>query len=140
VKTVSGMDGLGRRMPWTMAAFTVAAFGMIGIPPTAGFVTKWHLAIGALEAEAGWVLVVLLLSSALNAVYFLPILSAAWFRPPPEGAAGVAPPSPLAVALMAGPPVVTAVLVIASALLATSIFSPLGWAQALALREFGFAR
>lgn len=140
VKAVSRMDGLGRRMPWTMAAFTVAAFGMIGIPPTAGFVTKWHLAIGALEAEAGWVLGVLLVSSALNAVYFLPILSAAWFRAPPEGMARPAPPSPLSVALMAGPPVVTAVLVIASALLATSIFSPLGWAQALALREFGFGQ
>ena len=139
VKAVSRMDGLGRRMPWTMAAFTVAAFGMIGVPPTAGFVTKWHLAVGALEAEAGWVVAVLLLSSALNAAYFLPILSAAWFRPPPDHPRP-APPPRLAVALMAAPPVVTGLLVIAAALLATSVFSPLGWAQALALREFGFDR
>jgi multicomponent Na+:H+ antiporter subunit D len=113
---------------------------MIGIPPTAGFVTKWHLAIGALEAEAGWVLVVLLVSSALNALYFLPILGAAWFSPPPADLKRPDRPPRLAVALMVLPPVVTAMLVIASALLATSIFSPLGWAQALALREFGFGR
>ena len=41
------MKGVGWRMPWTMAAFTVCAFGMIGVPPLAGFVTKWHIGVGA---------------------------------------------------------------------------------------------
>ncbi|TVQ55072.1 MAG: monovalent cation/H+ antiporter subunit D family protein [Rhodobacteraceae bacterium] len=140
VKTVSRMAGLGRRMPWTMAAFTVAALGMIGVPPTAGFVTKWYLAIGALEADGAWVVAVLLISSGLNAAYFLPIVGAAWFRPPPDDMVRPEPPPRLSVALMAVSPVVTALLVMAAALLATSIFSPLGWAQALALREFGFER
>lgn len=82
LQNVSDLNGVGRRMPWTMAAFTVGAVGMIGLPPTAGFVSKWYLALGGLEAGQGWVVLVLLASSALNAAYFLPILYAAWFRRP----------------------------------------------------------
>jgi multicomponent Na+:H+ antiporter subunit D len=135
VKTVSALGGAGVRMPWTAAAFTVAALGMIGVPPTAGFVTKWWLGAGALAADSGWVVAVLLASSALNAAYFLPILGKLWFAAP----AGEPPAAPkLATALMVGPPVLTAALVVAAALLATTPFSPLGWAQDLALAEFGF--
>jgi multicomponent Na+:H+ antiporter subunit D len=50
VHKVSELAGVGRRMPWTMAAFTLAAFGMIGVPPMAGFISKWYLGLGALEA------------------------------------------------------------------------------------------
>jgi formate hydrogenlyase subunit 3/multisubunit Na+/H+ antiporter MnhD subunit len=50
VYKVSQMDGIGRRMPLTMAAFTVGALGMIGVPPTAGFISKWFLGAGALAA------------------------------------------------------------------------------------------
>lgn len=138
VKAVSGLGGAGRRMPWTAGAFTVAALGMIGVPPTAGFVTKWTLGIGALEAQAGWVVAVLLASSALNAAYFLPILHAMWFRPEPASWPKSAPPPRLSVALTVAPPVATAALVLAAAALATSVFSPLGWVQAIALSEFGF--
>ncbi|MBC7173380.1 MAG: monovalent cation/H+ antiporter subunit D family protein, partial [Polyangiaceae bacterium] len=56
---VSELRGVGRRMPWTMGAFTLASLGMIGIPPTAGFVTKWYLATGAVAAGEPWVLGVL---------------------------------------------------------------------------------
>jgi multicomponent Na+:H+ antiporter subunit D len=79
---VSQLDGVGRRMPVTMGAFTVAAFGMIGVPPLAGFVSKWHLGLGALEAGQPWVVALLLASTLLNAAYFLPILYRAWFLPP----------------------------------------------------------
>jgi multicomponent Na+:H+ antiporter subunit D len=82
VTKVSELDGVGRRMPVTMTAFTIAALGMIGIPPTAGFITKWHLGLGGLEAGQGWVIGVLLLSSVLNAAYFLPAIARAWFRRP----------------------------------------------------------
>ena len=74
------MDGVGRRMPLTMAAFTLGAFGMIGVPPLAGFVSKWYLATGALEAGQDWVILVLALSSLLNAAYFLPIVYRGWFK------------------------------------------------------------
>ena len=79
---VSELDGVGRRMPLTTAAFTVAALGMIGLPPMAGFISKWYLGLGALEAGDTWAVVVLAGSSALNAAYFLPILHRAWFRTP----------------------------------------------------------
>lgn len=80
IHKVSEMDGVGRRMPLTMAAFTIGALGMIGVPPTAGFISKWYLGSGAIEANASWVIGVLVLSSLLNAAYFLPILYRAWFK------------------------------------------------------------
>jgi multicomponent Na+:H+ antiporter subunit D len=80
VHKVSEMDGVGRRMPWTMLAFTIGALGMIGIPPIAGFVSKWYLGLGAVEAGLHWPIYLLAGSSLLNAAYFLPILHAAWFR------------------------------------------------------------
>ncbi len=139
VKTVSAMNGLGRRMPWTSAAFTVGALGMIGVPPTAGFATKWWLAEGGLAAGEGWVVAVLVTSSLLNAGYFLPVLGRMWFGddPAPLRADG---PEPWRVALMTAAPLLTAGMTLAAALLATSVFSPLGWAEALALDEFGFMR
>lgn len=84
VKKVSEMGGIARRMPLTMLAFAVAAFGMIGIPPSSGFLSKWYLGVGALESGAEWVLPVLLVSSLLNAAYFLPILRTAYLDDPSE--------------------------------------------------------
>ncbi|MEW5886630.1 MAG: proton-conducting transporter membrane subunit [Pseudomonadota bacterium] len=83
VHRISQMAGIGQRMPWTTAAFTIGALGMIGVPPVAGFISKWYLGLGAIEAGLGWVLAVLLFSSLLNAAYFLPILRLAWFEAPP---------------------------------------------------------
>lgn len=88
IKKVSQLDGLGRRMPLTAAAFTVGALSMIGVPPTAGFITKWHLGVGAVEAESSWVVAVLITSALLNAAYFLPPVVRMWFREPtpmPDG-------------------------------------------------------
>jgi multicomponent Na+:H+ antiporter subunit D len=79
---ISQLNGIGRRMPLTMGAFTIAVFGMIGLPPIAGFVSKWYLGLGAVEAGSYWVILVLLVSSALNAAYFLPIVYRAWFCEP----------------------------------------------------------
>ncbi|NPV26237.1 MAG: monovalent cation/H+ antiporter subunit D family protein [Firmicutes bacterium] len=77
---VSELDGIGRKMPLTMGAFAVAAISMIGIPPLGGFISKWYLSLGALEAQQLLVIVVLLISSLLNAGYFLPIIYAAFFK------------------------------------------------------------
>jgi multicomponent Na+:H+ antiporter subunit D len=81
---VSELDGIGRRMPWTMTAFAVGALGMIGIPPTAGFLGKWFLLGGAVQT-ANWLAVaVIVVSTVLNATYLLPIVFRAFFREPPR--------------------------------------------------------
>lgn len=82
---VSQLDGIGRRMPWTMGAFAIGAISMIGIPPTAGFLGKWLMLSGAMQT-ANWMAVgVIVLSTALNAGYFLPIVFRAFFREEPKG-------------------------------------------------------
>ena len=82
---VSQLDGIGRRMPWTMGAFTIGALGMIGIPPTAGFLGKWFMLSGAMQT-ANWIaLGVIIVSTILNAGYFLPIVFRAFFREPARG-------------------------------------------------------
>jgi len=73
------LHGIGRRMPWTMAAFTIGALSMIGVPPTGGFVSKWFILAGAFQAENYLVLATIILSTVLNAAYFLPIIFMVWF-------------------------------------------------------------
>ena len=85
-KNISEMTGIGKRMPWTMAAFFVGSLSVIGLPPTGGFISKWYLALGCLQAGSMALLVVLLVSSLLNAAYFLPIVYRAYFKPPVEEA------------------------------------------------------
>jgi multicomponent Na+:H+ antiporter subunit D len=71
---VSRFAGLGRKMPWTMAAFTVSALSMVGIPPAAGFFSKWYLLLGGIDA-GNWIFVAtILFSSLLTAVYFFRVL------------------------------------------------------------------
>ena len=86
IKKISQMNGLGRRMPWTFGAFALASLSMIGMPPVCGFVSKWYLVNGALQANELILLVALLLSTALNAGYFVPIIYRAFFLAPAEGA------------------------------------------------------
>ena len=71
--------GIGRRMPWTMTAFTIGALSMIGVPPTAGFVSKWFILGGAFEAGNYVAIATIIISTVLNAAYFLPIIFMAWF-------------------------------------------------------------
>ena len=78
---VSQLDGIGRRMPWTMVAFGIGTLSMIGLPPAAGFVSKWYMVSGAMLHEQWFVIAVMLVSTLLNASYFLPILHRAFFRP-----------------------------------------------------------
>ena len=84
-KNISEMGGLGRAMPFTFAAFAVAALGMIGAPPVGGFVTKWYLLVGAVNASQIGIIVVLLTSTVLNAAYFVPVVVHAFFGKPPAG-------------------------------------------------------
>ncbi len=85
---VSQLDGIGRRMPWTMGAFAIAALSMIGLPPAVGFISKWYMLSGAMEAQQWWVVTVIAVSTLLNAGYFLPIVYRAFFVAPSDGIPG----------------------------------------------------
>lgn len=75
-------NSLRKQMPWTTAAFTVAALSMVGLPPTVGFFSKWYLALGTIK-NSNWIfLAVILISSLLNAVYFFRILEKIYLRSP----------------------------------------------------------
>lgn len=81
VDKVSQLRGIGRRFPVTMCAFTVASLGLVGVLPTNGFVSKWHLFAGCLEAGMVVPAVVLLISALLTALYLLPICIRAFLTP-----------------------------------------------------------
>lgn len=77
---LNDLAGIGRKMPCTMIAFAVAGFGLIGTPGTAGFISKWYLAIGALD-HGWWPLVTLIVASSLIAVVYVGrVLEIVWFR------------------------------------------------------------
>jgi multicomponent Na+:H+ antiporter subunit D len=79
---ISELDGIGRVMPWTMGAFTLAAIGLAGIPPVNGFISKWQLGLGSLQAGELLPLAVLVLSGFLNAGYFAPVIFRAFLKTP----------------------------------------------------------
>lgn len=84
-KFISEMDGLGKTMPFTFGAFGIASLSMIGAPPVAGFITKWNLLIGSVEAHQLGILLILIASTLLNAAYFAPITYRAFFGKRPVG-------------------------------------------------------
>lgn len=104
---ISQLDGIGRQMPFTMAAFGLASLSMIGVPPVAGFVSKWFLAVGAMQLKSAGILTVLLVSSILNAGYFVPIFIRAFF---PRNGAGATLPYAEASPYMVVPLFLTSVL------------------------------
>jgi multicomponent Na+:H+ antiporter subunit D len=144
VTRISEMDGVGRRAPVTMTAFTLAALGMVGIPPTVGFITKWEIGLGAVETGQTWVVAVLLVSTALNAAYFLPIVARAWLpatsEPPARVVLGPYRVGPVRVPAIRTeidpwlllPPVATGASVLVLGLLAGVPLSPISWAQTIA--------
>jgi len=75
------LAGLYKKMPVTMAAFTVGALSMIGVPPTAGFFSKWYLILGAIDAGHYHFMTALLISSLVNAILFFKVIEIAYFEP-----------------------------------------------------------
>jgi multicomponent Na+:H+ antiporter subunit D len=82
-RDVKNLDGIGYEMPITMTVFSIGVLGMIGIPGTSGFMSKWYLGLAVLDAGHPELLIVLLLSSFLNALYYLPIIVSAFLRESP---------------------------------------------------------
>ncbi|MEH6499046.1 MAG: proton-conducting transporter membrane subunit [Pseudoalteromonas distincta] len=143
IHNIREMDGVGRRMPLTMTAFTIGALGMIGVPPTAGFISKWYLGYGALDAGHDWVLLVFVLSGLLNAAYFLPLLYRGWFAKAPaqwpaQSSLGNGKPGWGETHWMLLAPVLfTATLALLVGIFAGTTLSPLSWSQLIINREFG---
>jgi multicomponent Na+:H+ antiporter subunit D len=93
-RTIEDLAGIGRKMPLTMAAFVIAGLGLIGVPGTAGFISKWYLAVGALD-KGWWPLVFLIVASSLLAlVYVGRVLEAVWLRPTAKALTKVQDPQP----------------------------------------------
>jgi len=138
IKAIADLDGAGRLMPVTMAAFSVGALGMIGMPPVAGFISKWYLGIGALQSDAAWVVAVLAGSSLLNAAYFLPLLYRAWLLPPPPDRPAIRELATTRDRMLILPAAVTALVALGAGIFASLPFSPLGWATLIA--EGGYLR
>ena len=120
-----------------MAAFTVGALGMIGVPPIAGFISKWYLGTGALAAGQPWIILLLVASSLLNAAYFLPIIYRGWFQNSAESWSEKPSTGMLETHwMLLFPPIVTALLALLAGVLADAPFSPLEWARLIAAREY----
>ena len=83
-ENVSELDGIGRQMPLTMGAFAIGAMGIAGTPPICGFISKWYLAMGTLEAKEVVFLFVLLISALMDVAYFFPIIYNSFFKTPKE--------------------------------------------------------
>ena len=84
-KQISQLAGIGKQMPVTLLAFTIGAIGMCGAPPVAGFISKWFLCLGTLEAGLVIFLAIILISSLLDVIYFFPIVKTAFFDSPQGG-------------------------------------------------------
>ncbi len=81
-RKIRELKGIGKKMPITLMAFTMASLAMIGIPPFNGFFSKWYLALGSLEAQKPIFVIIIIISSLLNAIYYLPIIINSFFHQP----------------------------------------------------------
>ena len=107
VRNISDMVGIGKQMPYTMIAFFIGSMSIIGLPLTGGILSKWYMVLGSMEAQLPWVLAIYLISSLLNAAYFLPIVYQAFFCTDKESKfKNTVNDAPLAALL---PPIVTAI-------------------------------
>lgn len=128
---ISQLNGIGKVMPWTMAAFTIGSLGLAGVPPLNGFVSKWYLALGSLQGDMVLPVVILVISGLMNIGYFFPIIHRAYFKKG-EGLEKYGEASPL----MVVPIVVTATLSLLFGLFPDLFFSFFDLASAIAASLF----
>jgi len=124
-KNVSDLAGLGPRMPVTMGVFSLAAASMIGVPLLGGFVSKWYLALGATDAGKSFYALIVVLSSFLTALYFIPPVISAFFGKPSDDLAEKAVDE--APAFMLVPMVVLAVALLGIGLFPSLVLGLLGY-------------
>ncbi|MBN2839745.1 MAG: monovalent cation/H+ antiporter subunit D family protein [Coriobacteriia bacterium] len=132
VKKLSQLGGVARRMPITMSSFAIAAFALAGIPPFAGFASKWLLGAGAVESGSSWALIVYVAAGALAMGYMVPILSAS-LRTGDLGSPNGLESDPR----MLWPIVLVAAMSIVLGLAAGVPGSPTHWALSAVLPSFG---
>jgi multicomponent Na+:H+ antiporter subunit D len=82
---IHDLQGVGKRMPVTMFLWVIGGLGLIGVPATAGFVSKWYLVVAALDSGFWPIAVLILMSSLLAVVYVWRVVEVAYFRKPPAG-------------------------------------------------------
>jgi multicomponent Na+:H+ antiporter subunit D len=95
--SIEDIAGIGRTMPLTTAAIVLAGLSLVGLPGTAGFVSKWYLVVAALELGWWWLALLIVVSSLITMVYVGRVVDAAYFRTPAKAVADAAeaPPSML---------------------------------------------
>jgi multicomponent Na+:H+ antiporter subunit D len=79
-ENISELDGIGKTMPVTMGTFAICAMGMSGIPPLVGFISKWYLGLGALEAHKTFFLIAVIVNALFDIAYFFPVIYKAFFK------------------------------------------------------------
>ncbi len=82
---IDAMAGLGKKMPWTMAAFVVGGLSIIGVPLTVGFISKWYLVQAALAAGLWWVAALVMVGSLMAVIYIWRVVEVAYLSPAPDG-------------------------------------------------------
>jgi multicomponent Na+:H+ antiporter subunit D len=133
-ENVSELDGIGRQMPLTMGAFAIGAMGIAGIPPMCGFVSKWYMALGTLEANEVFFLIALLISAMLDIAYFAPIIYNSFFKRPKEA---VNPHFDEAPMMMVVPLTITAIISIILGIFPNAFFNLFNIASAAAGKILG---
>ncbi|PZA00150.1 monovalent cation/H+ antiporter subunit D family protein [Gammaproteobacteria bacterium 2W06] len=83
---MNDLRGIGRQMPWTLTAFALAGVSLVGLPPTAGFISKWYLLSAAVEADQLWLVGLILITSLMALIYIARVVEIAWMQPRPEDA------------------------------------------------------
>jgi multicomponent Na+:H+ antiporter subunit D len=96
---LSVMSGIGKTMPLTMAAFTIGGLSLVGIPGTAGFVSKWYLVTALLDASLWPLALLILVASVLTLIYVGRVIEVAYFRPAPKGKSKFKAPKTMLIAL-----------------------------------------
>jgi multicomponent Na+:H+ antiporter subunit D len=118
VTDAGGYRGAARRAPVTMAVFTIAAASMVGLPPTAGFFSKWYLMLASIQDGLWPFAIVLIASSLMSAVYFFRVIERAYFGDRLEDAA---PPSAMLRELPIG--MLAPMILLAAATLLLGVFN-----------------